>query len=331
MSALAHIFATKTFNFIVLIRIFVGSYGAIVILPMIVWFLYPEMFFPGRSIGYVGFLLVGILFVNLGLTVRLLEENYFRRALTAFGLIIATAISVNSIAASQVLWPVFRATHDRDVALAVEIMTAAQKVEGFEVGRTPIRTIGGAQYDDLAFGQFINPSTFHPGVDMNSIFQVLFDARYPAGSLPFSPRACPAFPELGSVFISDETLFVCLESSDGPEHFTTCVPFDLGAGPAAFCWAEGLYILAAGACQKISLESGNIHVVLNRGSRSEELVFHHQVEPSLVNGVCVRPLHHRAVNVEDILIRHRPVADAQVADVVMNTFDAVPLDRILGR
>lgn len=330
LAVLVHVLTDKTAKKTPLFRILLGSYGALVTLPMVVWFLYPDMFLVGRSIGYTGFVLAGIVFVNLGLIVSSLSPGLFRRICAACGLVTAAVLAANSVVASQLLWPVFRATHDRDVALADAIVDAAGQIPGFDVGRTPIRTVGGAQYDDLAFGSFINPSTFHPGVDMNSVFQVRFGAQAPAGSLPFSPRPCPAFPAPGSVFLSDETLFVCLEASDGPVAFDTCASFDVGTGPAAFCWNEGLYILAGQSCEAISLETGDIHVTLPQHNGSAALAFIHQVEPSLVNGVCMRPLSQHAVDVSDIILRRRPVPGAQAAEARGRAAEALPLDWVFG-
>lgn len=310
-------------------RVLVGSYGALAILPTIVWFLYPEPWLVARSIGYVGFLAAAILLANTGLILSGQTEMRWHSIASHAGLAVAAILAVNSVVASSTLWPIFRTIHDRDVALANEIVSIAETLPEFDIHNTPIRTVGGLVYSDVAFGSFAGDSTFHPGVDMNSIFQVLYDAKQPAGSLPFSPRACPAFPSQGSLFLSDNMLFVCLEPSNGPLIFETCLPFNLGSGDAAFCWRNGLAALVASNCANIDLIDGDIHVVLDSSHASQPLVFTHQAEPSIINGLCLRLLARPLIPFQIATLMRRPRHGVAATAVTLTASRARPLSHTL--
>ena len=311
-------------------RILIGTYGAMIVLPTVLWFAYPEPYLIARSIGYTGLLVVVLLIANMELVARTFGSELSRDKITYSGLALVAVLALNSTLASANLWTSFRGMHARDIQLADDIVADARKLPGFDVSSTPIRTVGGVDYSNLAFGGFTPVGTFHDGIDMNAVFTVRYDAPLWASSMPFSPRVCPAYPADGSVFMSDETLFVCLTENDGPPQLNACVPFDYGAGRVAACWTESVFVLVAYSCDNISLDKGDIEVVLSSASRHRKLHFYHQYAPSLINQICMRAVPLRSTEFETLTFNLRARKDVADFRTVLATADAAPLARVLG-
>nr|WP_070960588.1 hypothetical protein [Hyphomonas sp. Mor2] len=311
------------------LRILVGSYGVLAFLPTLLWFVYPEPWLIPRSIGWVGFLFAAILLANVQTISNQWEAPQSKFRTTMFAICALGAVAATSLLASAQFWPSFRETATRDIALADDILSAAGDIPGFDIEQNEIRTVGGVRYDDLAFGRFRTLSTFHRGVDMNSIFMVRHGAVNPAGSLPFSPRACPEFPAPGSIFLSDDVLYACLERSSGPPALDQCLPVGLDENRAALCWTEDLVILAAAQCDTLSLDRGDLKLDFVSTTEKQSLMLHHQYRSSPVNGTCVRVVSKRLRDFETVSIERNPRREADEMKLVVPYETPRPAGNIL--
>ena len=185
-----------------------GTVLILTITPFIFWFTYKDTFLPPRAVAYAGTFIATAFLANLNL-MRTLGRHVpaVSRYIVACKVAFAGVCAVLLITASQ-MWSELAATAERDVELARSIYARATALPGYDGGA--IRLVGGLQYDDLSWGGSIGRTVFHENNDQHGIFREMFNTPWHAESISLSPRACPAFPADGSVFLHDGAAYVCL-------------------------------------------------------------------------------------------------------------------------
>ncbi|WP_209509797.1 MULTISPECIES: glucosyltransferase domain-containing protein [unclassified Ruegeria] len=310
-------------------RVLLGGLGAFFILPVLIWFLYPEPYFIARSIGFMGFVFAGVVLASTTVIVQGMDSRAVSRLMPVGGLALVLVFGVTQAFTSSRLWPLFQRVAEQDVALADAIVTRADPLEGFDVRSVPIRSVGAPSYSKLSFGDFHTPSTFHRGIDINSIFQVRYGAADYASSALATPRTCPAFPAEGSVFMADGTLFVCLEASAPLPARSTCFPLNAGKG-GAVCYADGMAVLVGRTCTDIDPGKGQIVATqLNQaGHRVRSNRFNWQARETWMNGLCHRFVANTDRPFSTLRIEHKIAAPGQTWAVERNASDARTLEEI---
>lgn len=271
------------------VRVLLGGFGALCILPVLIWFLYPEPYLIGRTIGFMGFLFAGVVLACTTVFAHGLAGRPASRLIPAGGLVLVLVFGLGQAVASSHIWPLIQRVAEQDVDLAEAIVKQARSIDGFDIKSTPIRSVGGLTEQVQRFGSFQAPSTFGRDIDMNSIFQILHGATDYAGSVLAPPKPCGAFPAEGSVFMAEGTLFVCLEASAPLSAPSTC--FSLGAGrDAALCYSDTIAVLIGQTCADIDPGNGEIIVTqLNdAGARLRQHSFYQDALATEMGGLCHR-------------------------------------------
>lgn len=271
------------------LRVLVGGLGAFFILPVLIWFLYPEPYLIGRSIGFVGFILAGVVLASATVIVQGMEATPVSRPAPVVAMMLILVFGVSQAVASSHIWPLFSQTAERDIELADAIVERARLLDGFDVITTPIRSVGGPVSPSLKFGSFQTPSVFHRGVDMNAIFQVRHGATDYAGSVLTPPQACMGFPAEGAVFMAGGTLFVCFEDLKPLPAQSTCYPLG-GDVTGALCYSRRMAVLIGQTCADINLGKGQIVATQldEAGNWIRSNQFHWQAKATEMNGLCYR-------------------------------------------
>ncbi|WP_377194731.1 hypothetical protein [Ruegeria meonggei] len=271
------------------VRVLLGGYGALFILPVLIWFLYPEPYLIGRTIGFMGFVFAGVVLACTTVFANGLAGRPAARLIPAGGLTLVLVFGLGQAVASSHIWPLFQRVAEQDVDLAEAIVKQARSIDGFDIKSTPIRSVGGPADQNQRFGSFQTPSTFGRDIDMNSIFQILYGATDYAGSVLAPPKPCRAFPEGSSVFMAEGTLFVCLEASAPLSAKSTCFP--LGAGRnGALCYSGTIAVLIGQTCADIDPGNGQIVVTQmdEAGAQFRQHRFYSQALATEMNGLCHR-------------------------------------------
>ncbi|WP_170359705.1 glucosyltransferase domain-containing protein [Ruegeria arenilitoris] len=270
-------------------RVLLGGFGTLFILPVLIWFLYPEPFLIPRSIGFLGFVVVGVILACTTVIAQGMAKFSASRLVWAGGSVLVLTFGLVHATASSHIWTLFQRVAEQDVDLANAIVERAQSIDDFDVKSTPIRTFGHPTVQNLQFGRFYTASTFQRGMDVNSIFQTLYGATDFTGSVLAPPKPCTAFPEEGSVFMVEDTLFVCFEASVPLSELSTCFP--LGAGRnGALCYSGNMAILLGQTCADIDPGSGQIVATQfdDVGARLRQHIFYSQAKATEMNGFCYR-------------------------------------------
>lgn len=270
-------------------RVLLGGFGALFILPVLIWFLYPEAFLIPRSIGFMGFVVVGVILACTTVFAKGMARLSASRLVWAGGSSLVLIFGLVHATASSHIWPLFQRVAEQDVDLANAIVKQAQSIDGFDVKSTPIRTVGDPIVQNLQFGRFRTASTFQRGIDMNSIFQTLHGATDFTGSVLAPPKPCTAFPEEGSVFMAEGTLFVCFEASAPLSTLSTCFPLGTGRN-GALCYSGNMAILLGQTCADINPGNGQIVATQldDAGAQLRQHRFYSQAQATEMNGLCHR-------------------------------------------
>ncbi|NOE35815.1 glucosyltransferase domain-containing protein [Ruegeria sp. HKCCD7318] len=312
-------------------RVLLGGCGALFILPVLIWFLYPEPYLIGRSIGFVGFVFSGVALASATVVAHGMTNPTLSRLAPVAGLGLALIFGLSQIVASSQIWPLFQRVAEQDVALADKIVERARLIDGFDVKSTPIRSVGGPADQHLRFGGFQTPSTFHRGIDMNAIFQVRHGALNYAGSVLAPPQPCVAFPADGSVFIADGTLFACLEAAVPLPAPSKCFPLGSG-GNAALCFSDTMAVLLGQTCADI--DPGDGQIVVTQLDESGDWIrfnrFPWQALSTEMNGLCYRFLEAKTGPFSTVHIEHKTVAGTAWA-MEYSATDAQSLEDILNK
>ncbi|NOE20672.1 hypothetical protein GS634_21290 [Ruegeria atlantica] len=311
------------------LRVLVGGLGALFILPVLIWFLYPEPYLIGRSIGFVGFIFVGIVLASGTVIAQAADGVSISRLVLAGVMSLCLVYGVGQVVASSHIWPLFNQMAERDIELADAIVERARLLDGFNVRSTPIRSVGEPWSPSLKFGDFQTQSTFHRGVDMNSIFQVRYGATDYAGSVLTPPQACTGFPVDGSVFMVDDTLFVCFEHLNPLRVQLTCFPLG-GNARGAICYSDGMAVLIGQTCADIDPGTGQIVATqldeAGRWIRSNQ--FYWQAKDTEMNGLCYRFVETANLPFSTLRIEHKLAASETAWMIEYDVKDARPLEEI---
>nr|WP_245222732.1 glucosyltransferase domain-containing protein [Ruegeria sp. HKCCSP351] len=333
MAALSALLAPRAFpggGWFGAFRVFLGGFGALFILPVLIWFLYPEPYLIGRSIGFIGFVFAGVALASTAVVAQGMAGVPMSRFAPVAGLTLVLIFGVSQAIASSHIWPLFQRVAEQDVALADDIVERARSMNGFDITSTPIRSVGGPADQHLRFGGFQTPSTFHRGIDMNSIFQIRYGAANYAGSVLTPPRPCAAFPEDGSVFMAEGTLFVCFEATEPLPRQSTCFP--LGGGrKAALCYSDTMAVLLGQTCADIDPGDGQI-VATQLNEAGEWIRFNRfpwQALATEMNGLCYRFLSTGGEPFSVLRIEHKTAMGTEWT-VEHDATDAQALEEILS-
>ncbi|WP_171230490.1 hypothetical protein [Ruegeria sp. HKCCA4008] len=311
------------------LRVLVGGLGALFILPVLIWFLYPEPYLIGRSIGFVGFIFAGIVLASATVIAQAMEGMPVSRLVLAGGMSLCLVFGVSQAVASSHIWLLFNQTAERDIELADAIVERARLLDGFDVMTTPIRSVGEPFFPPLKFGSFQTPSVFHRGVDMNSIFQVRNGANDYAGSVLTPPQACMGFPAEGAVFMAEGTLFVCFEDLTPLPAQSTCFPLG-GEVTGALCYSGKMAVLIGQTCADINLGTGQIVATqldeAGRSVRSNQFAW--QAKATEMNGLCHRFVETADLPFSALRIEHKLSALETAWMIEYDVKDARPLKEI---
>lgn len=271
------------------LRIVVGTCGAMFLLPSLFWFIYPEIAFLARTAGFFGFGVASVLFANAALVAPNVRRASLSNVVPILGVVLVVAYGVAGSWISAALWSMFRESAQRDLDLAKAILARVRQLDAAAITRAPIHLVGGVSYDDLRFGRFTTPGTFEAVNAWNSIFQGLAGSPAPSGSMPVSPRPCPAFPDEGSVFVEDGVPYVCLRASGVLPELAEC--YDLNDGSrGSLCFTSDIAVLRAADCDTISTEYGDVIVSLlgDDGRFAGQISFRRAGRPFMLKGLCYR-------------------------------------------
>lgn len=312
------------------VRVLLGGFGALCILPVLIWFLYPEPYLIGRTIGFMGFVFAGVVLACTTVFAHGMAGQPASRLIPAGGLALVLVFGLGQAVASSHIWPLFQRVAEQDVDLADAIVKRARSIDGFDIKSTPIRSVGGPAEQNQSFGSFQTPSTFGRDIDMNSIFQILYGATDYAGSVLAPPKPCGAFPEEGSVFVAEGTLFVCLEASVPLSAPSNC--FSLGAGrDAALCYSGTIAVLIGQTCADIDPGTGQIVVTQldGAGARLRQHRYYPQALATEMNGLCHRFVETTGEPFSALRIEHAGTAPEKHWSVEHKAEDARALKEIV--
>ncbi len=272
-------------------RLPIGVLGGMFAVPAVLWFTYAGLFVPPRILGYFGFLLASTMLAVLGTSS--LPSVARRIGLTALGV----ASVAMSLAASKV-WSDQARTARGDEELARAIYARVGALTGYR--GEPFSVVGEVRYRSSPLG----PGVFHLNNNNLSIFKHMYNLTWNGSVLPFSPRACPAFPADGSTFMFEGRAYVCVNAfadflpptecvnTGAPHHVTVCVPAD------QLVWMER-------DCMRLENEAAMVSVALTGGGRGAEFDFEPGLPHTEIGGTCYRVLKRDDVKFDTIEISAR--------------------------
>lgn len=203
-----------------LLRRVLGIVGAAVVVPILFWFTYAEVFAPPRTFAEVGFVVPAMLLACAASVRVQLSGAWGDHALRWIGVAPALVLAVVSVFISAAMWNDQQRIAERDVALATAIYGRLSSLPDFD-GKSFVLA-GSMGEPDLRWGVSVGwPMTEYTS-DPNKIFNRLLGYEGHVDRVARSPRRCRAFPASDAVFMHDGRAFVCLTDDAGMFPLQPC-------------------------------------------------------------------------------------------------------------
>ncbi|NOD65545.1 MULTISPECIES: hypothetical protein [unclassified Ruegeria] len=268
----------RTSGLVPAVRIAIGAFSGLFILPITAWFTYSDFWMPGRVVAYLPFAVIAVLITAGHICGWWLPKSVGGRLARGA----AIALGAVSIALSIMVWSDQVETGRRDTETAQAIYKQVSETPGFD-GNT-FRLSGGLDYPELSWGGMLGWSVFHHNNPMPGIFSELYNRSMEPPFVAASPIACPAFPDQGAVFHDGHTVHVCLEPSPGLKQQVDCI--DLG-NDETLCRTKDMLVWQRPACEVLPLAGAATRFRLKNSDGRERLAVFTLEDPGVpLDGRC---------------------------------------------
>jgi hypothetical protein len=225
-------------------RILVGALGAILV-PVLFWFGYTEMFAPGRALAFVGFIPPTIAVA----AATLLHVQFKHRGdlVLRYGVYAPLAVAAAAgLVTASAIWNDQKRVVEHDTALASSIYARLATLPGFDGKRFAL--VGRSTNPELLWGGSLGDSVLSfPGGEP-LIFNKLFGYAGKAQLIGRSPQPCHAYPAGDSAYVLDHSAYVCLQDDAGLLPLAHCSSIGQGGIDAACRKTPDELILTSARC-----------------------------------------------------------------------------------
>lgn len=204
-------------------RIAIAAATLFIILPVLFWFTYKDVYTPGRTVAFVQFWLPAFSLGLLGLILRQ-RAGAFSHAAFVAAVAGLGAVSAASLFNASAVWTERARIYDTDRNIAEAVYARVNAMDGFQDGR--FRVIGGVDYSHFTLGGQLGWTTLHAGNPKLGIFKGMFNLPDYITSYRISPRSCEAMPSANASYVHDGVAYVCLEAKTAFLPLTRCIDID---------------------------------------------------------------------------------------------------------
>ena len=296
-SGLAALHSLRTAGFVPALRVSLGAFAGLLILPVTAWFAYSSFWMPGRVVAYLPFAIFSVLICS-GQICGWWQRGSVIGALLKGG---AVGLVTVSVALSLIVWLDQVETGRRDTETAHAIFEQVSATPGFD--GTNFRISGGLDYPDLSWGGLLGWTVFHHNNPVPGIFTELYGRPMEPVFVADSPVPCPAFPEQGAVFFDGHTVHVCLESSTGLKEQVDCI--DVGHGET-LCRTEKMLIWQRPTCEVLPIAGAPTRFRLENSSGQQRLAIFTLEDPGImIDGRCNHAQRLRSFAYQTVVVEHQ--------------------------
>lgn len=239
------------------LRIVVASVTLVVILPILFWFTYKEIYTPGRVVAAIGFWIPALLISALTL-VRQASNIPAKKVVSVGVSAIFILLCAATVLTASETWSDRARIHHTDKNVAHAIYARVNSMEGHD-GRT-FRIVGGLDYSGFSRGGQIGWTTLHPMNQRMGIFKAMFNLDDFVASFSISPKSCEAMPSAAASYVYEGIAYVCLEPKTAFLPLTRCTDFNRD-GVESLCIKDNVIIHKTTDCSARTAASRRIEVL----------------------------------------------------------------------